>query len=174
MSAALPTWLALTAQAAAATESGEQVPGLFSIAAPLVFSVLTFLLLGLAVAWYAWRKGRRGQTEAPAGRSHFVPSRLTVRGTHGEVLRARIKVDGPTALAFTTYTEDAWWLATPTSGMSGQELELVFYTEYAPRLKRNYVTLRLFPAALNAPGDELRIELVLKLPRHQAVDAPRP
>ena len=109
-----------------------------------------------------WNKtNSRPETADEGHRCRFTPRRLVLKGNHGHVLRAKVHIDGPEGMAFTTYAEEAWWLALPPSGMTPQDLEIVFYTEQAPAVKRQNLTLRVFPADVQLAIDELKIELRL-------------
>lgn len=140
--------------------------GPFTYAAPMAFGVMLFMGLLMVAAYYAWRRTTPAPPEQnPTVRATFQPSHLTLKGDHGEVIRHRVHIDGPEGQAFTTYNEDSWWLAEPTSGMIPQDIDVVLYTQHAPLQKHHELTLRLFPATLNAAGDELKIHLHLKVPR---------
>ena len=138
----------------------------FNHAIPMAFGFMVFMGFLLIAAYFTWRRtAPKGSEEDKGSRSCFEPSRLVLKGEHGEVIRKRVRIDGPEGQAFTTYNEDSWWLAEPTSGMMPQDIDVVLYTQHAPLRKHHELTLRLFPAALNAAGDELRISVHLKIPR---------
>jgi hypothetical protein len=132
-------------------------------------SFLLILAIGgfvVGIALIAVLFGRnRGQASVAASepeRITFSPKRLSLKGTHGEVLRAKVRVEGPPTIAFTTFVEEPWWLATPSSGLPPHEMEIILYTDRAPFAKRHSLTLRLFPADVTMPIDEMKIEVRLR------------
>jgi hypothetical protein len=122
--------------------------------------------LMLMLSYGFWRKKLSTQPGAKCG---FEMPRLTLRGTHGETLRSKIKVDGPMGLMFATYIEEPWLIVTPASGIMPQELEVVAYTKHAPPAKRHSVTVRLLPVDGEAQANQLDVEVRLKKPRPYTV-----
>ncbi len=134
-------------------------------------SLLVFLAFvacfGLVAFLFVWslRRMRTAEPRVEDGRCRFHPAKLMLKGQHGDVLRGSVRLDGPPGMAFTTYAEEGWWVALPASGMTPQDIEIIAYTEHAPPGRRQTLLLRVFPADVHLPIDELHIELRLRRPK---------
>jgi hypothetical protein len=139
----------------------------------LVFGIVFFFAAITGLSFHFWRRVLREPVPEDHSRCQFSPRHLVLKGNHGDVLRATIHINGPPGMAFTTFAEEAWWLALPSSGMTPQDLDIVVYTEHAPQVRRHMLTLRAFPADVQLPIDELKIELRLRNDREPKRAHPR-
>ena len=132
----------------------------------LLIGLLVLVTVFLIIAVWLWRMVLRNNPQPSTGRCVFYPGKLQLKGVKGEVLRAKIHIDGPHGLAFTTFSEESWVVTLPSSGMTPQDAEVIIYTDHAPPTKSCELTLRLLPADFQLPADELRIKLKLRPRRH--------
>jgi hypothetical protein len=126
-------------------------------------------VLGLTIHYW---KRKNQNTDAPPF-CGFSPQRIFLRGYPGDVLRVKVQTEGPPGTVFTTYVEEPWLVAVPSSGMIPQEVEVIAYTNHAPPHRKHSILLRMFPIDSNLPSESLQVEVRLKEPRPNEGLSPR-
>jgi hypothetical protein len=133
---------------------------------------LSIVVLMLCISFFFWRKKTGGGMPGvnQSQQAGFHPGRIHLRGTHGEVLREKVKVDGPKGVLFATYIEEPWMVAIPSTGMMPCEIEVVAYTKHAPASKKLSSNVRLLPVDGETGASQLAVEVRLKKPRDLPVE----
>lgn len=145
------------------------MPPTGEMALALVIAVTSLILLFITASYLYWQRRLETAPEVPSRRCRFLPHRVRLHGTQGELLQAVVETEGPPGAVFATFVEEPWVVVAPSSGMFPQSVEILVYSTHAPAPGKHRVTVRLLPIEGEANAGVLELVVKLKPDRNVAV-----